>query len=130
MSHFTSDNKNSSNASFVPPQEEKREVSTRASQFRDDHLVPPQEEKRDMPTTDKTLLEKGLDYVKDQSSKFSIVKEGTSDSVRDKTVSDSVRAGAAGVTGEDLGFQEKTRVLHPDLDLRDHPNHAGRSHIV
>ncbi|KAH8099666.1 hypothetical protein BXZ70DRAFT_241931 [Cristinia sonorae] len=80
-------------------------------------LVPPQEEKGDFPPSggSRTMLEKGMDFIQDQMAKNprSLTRDddGFPDPSRDKSISDAVRAGAAGVTGEDFGIDEGRRIL-------------------
>ncbi|TCD60845.1 hypothetical protein EIP91_009409 [Steccherinum ochraceum] len=129
MSHLTSDNKNVSVGpgrpmnSLVPPQEQSAGDSRSSIERAGAHciftgqpaLVPPQEEKGHFPPLDgeKTIFEKGMDFVQDQMSKrpLTVDDERFPDADRDKSITDAVRAGAAGVTGEDLGIDEKRKIL-------------------
>ena len=56
-----------------------------------------------------------MDYLQDQMSKhpnaLTYEDDPFSDPSRDKSISDSVRAGAAGVTGEDFGIEERRKIV-------------------
>ncbi|KAL1947853.1 hypothetical protein VTO73DRAFT_13577 [Trametes versicolor] len=98
-------------ASFlVPPQEEKSAHSTKNVSGQS-WMVPPQEEKVD---TAALRGEKSVDRFEEQINKRSFEREapGEVDEIaRDKQQRDSVLSGAAGVTGEDVGIAEKSRLV-------------------
>ncbi|KAL4247846.1 hypothetical protein ABKN59_007558 [Abortiporus biennis] len=125
MSHLTSDKNVPTSTgkplgSLVPTQEKitvtERKVSTKFS-----YLIPPQEEKQSVEIPGHpSLLERGIHYFQEQSAKHPLEYVTDSDTLggasliqelaRDKAISDAVRAGAAGVTGEDFGIDEKRRI--------------------
>lgn len=53
-----------------------------------------------------------MDYLDDKLADRKLKYEGNKDELpRDKVISEAVRSGAAGVTGEDLGVEEKRRIM-------------------
>ncbi|PCH37671.1 hypothetical protein WOLCODRAFT_148620 [Wolfiporia cocos MD-104 SS10] len=88
----------------IPPQSQQNLLDTEVAS----HLVPLQEEKRDFSNIGKSSLDKGLDRLKQELDSRSIRDELQSrdELARNKQIAGSVLAGAASVTGEDLGVAE------------------------
>jgi len=124
---------------LVPPQEEKRDATQWAGKLPVDHEVPPQytapgvaalkngdfkvdkdvdflvapqEEKITTSRAGNAPLDRGLDRLEKEIDKHGVADDSTNDErARDRQISSSVLAGAAGVTGEDLSTTENKHVV-------------------
>ncbi|OJT06130.1 hypothetical protein TRAPUB_3065 [Trametes pubescens] len=100
---------------LVPPQEEKSGHSGKNVSGQS-WMVPPQEEKVDTAALrgEKSRLDRAVDRFEEQINKRSIENDapgGVDEIARVKQQRDSVLSGAAGVTGEDVGIAEKSRLV-------------------
>ncbi|KAI0647012.1 hypothetical protein C8Q79DRAFT_1118091 [Trametes meyenii] len=117
VDHEPSEQYKSKDASFlVPPQEEKSNDSSIKPPSGQSWMVPPQEEKVDTSGVrgEMSRLDKAINNLEGQINKHYIERDEqkTLDSIaRSQQERDSVLSGAAGVTGEDVGVEEKSRVL-------------------
>ncbi|RPD66092.1 hypothetical protein L226DRAFT_530223 [Lentinus tigrinus ALCF2SS1-7] len=99
---------------LVPPQEEKA-ARTRKSTGRLAHLLPPQEEMIDVAALrgEQARLDRAIARMQEKMNKRRI-EQDADDSFGpggDKQRRDSVLSGAAGVTGEDIGFAENEHLV-------------------
>ncbi|KAL6301649.1 hypothetical protein BKA93DRAFT_455249 [Sparassis latifolia] len=124
-----------SSSHLIPPQEEKRDTAVQSrlpvdhtsfldtpqeegdvryqKASADSFLVPPHEEKSTQ-TEGKPHLDKGIDVLEDNLNAGTLhVQESQArdEAARNKQISNAVRSGAAGVTGEDIGVAEHQRLF-------------------
>ncbi|KAI8998673.1 hypothetical protein BD414DRAFT_475756 [Trametes punicea] len=107
-----------SDTSFlVPPQEEKSGQPTKNPSGQA-WMVPPQEEKIDAARLrgEQSKLDQAIDRLEERINKHRIERDSdaprTIDEIaQDKQQRDSVLSGSAGVTGEDVGYEEKSRLV-------------------
>ncbi|CDO68320.1 hypothetical protein BN946_scf184799.g47 [Trametes cinnabarina] len=95
---------------LVPPQEEKSGHQLKTPVGRP-WMIPPQEEKADTATL---RGERSVDRLEGKINQHRIEHEspGTVDErAQDRQQRDSVLSGSAGVTGEDIGYEEKSRLV-------------------
>ncbi|EMD38041.1 hypothetical protein CERSUDRAFT_113192 [Gelatoporia subvermispora B] len=79
------------------------------------YLVPPQEEKVDTSSPAKSNIDKVVDRLEQHINEHSIRTDPELDTrderLRSKLTADTIRAGAAGVTGEDLALGEDRKIV-------------------
>ncbi|CCM05129.1 uncharacterized protein FIBRA_07337 [Fibroporia radiculosa] len=91
----------------IPPQHEPNSTNDSS------HLIPPQEEMRRDATAGHAPLDKGIGRLRRELDTRTVHDDALTrdDQLRSKQMKDSVLAGAAGVTGEDVGFAENKRLV-------------------
>ncbi|OSD01557.1 hypothetical protein PYCCODRAFT_1478299 [Trametes coccinea BRFM310] len=100
---------------LVPPQEEKSShqmKNPRGGAW----MVPPQEEKVDTARLrgEQSKLDTAVDRFEERIKQHRIERDASKsidEAAQDKQQRDSVLSGSAGITGEDLGYEEKSRVV-------------------
>ncbi|KAI0374849.1 hypothetical protein BV20DRAFT_961045 [Pilatotrama ljubarskyi] len=102
---------------LVPPQEEKsghalKDINVSGQSW----MVPPQEEKVDAAALrgEKSRLDRAVDRLEEQINKRHVERDAPTtvdELARDKQQRDSILSGSAGVTGEDVGVAEKSRLV-------------------
>ncbi|KAH9901344.1 hypothetical protein C8Q73DRAFT_677559 [Cubamyces lactineus] len=100
---------------LVPPQEEKSDHSTKNVSGQA-WMVPPQEEKIDAAQLrgEQSELDQAVDRLESRINQHHFERDlprTLDEAARDKQQRDSVLSGSAGVTGEDVGYEEKTRLV-------------------
>ncbi|KAI0780981.1 hypothetical protein BD413DRAFT_501568 [Trametes elegans] len=100
---------------LVPPQEEKSGNSSKNVSGQT-WMVPPQEEKVDVAGLrgEQSRLDQALNRLEDKVNQRHIERDtprNVDDIARDKQQRDSVLSGSAGITGEDVGVAEKSRLV-------------------
>ncbi|KAI0637015.1 hypothetical protein C8Q77DRAFT_1095581 [Trametes polyzona] len=100
---------------LIPPQEEKSNHSLK-NMSGQTWMVPPQEEKIDSAALrgEQSRLDRAVDRFEEQINKRHIERDAPAtldEAARDQQQRDSVLSGAAGVTGEDLGSDERSRLV-------------------
>jgi len=93
----------------IPPQHQHTSTGLEDAKF----LVPPQEEKVDTSAPGKAPLDKSIDRLEKEINSHAIREDAETrdDQIRNRQIRGSVLAGAAGVTGEDLGVAEDQRIV-------------------
>ncbi|KAI0664849.1 hypothetical protein C8Q70DRAFT_940182 [Cubamyces menziesii] len=100
---------------LIPPQEEKsghsvKNVSGQA------WMIPPQEEKVEAAQLrgEQSKLDQAVNRLESRINQHHFERDlprTLDEAARDKQQRDSVLSGSAGVTGEDIGYEEKTRLV-------------------
>ncbi|KAI0336490.1 hypothetical protein GY45DRAFT_1430090 [Cubamyces sp. BRFM 1775] len=100
---------------LIPPQEEKSGHSVKNASGQS-WMVPPQEEKVDAAQLrgEQSKLDQAVDRLESRINQHHFERDAPrtlDEAAQDKQQRDSVLSGSAGVTGEDVGYEEKTRLV-------------------
>ncbi|KAI9064392.1 hypothetical protein FKP32DRAFT_1626448 [Trametes sanguinea] len=100
---------------LVPPQEEKSSHQLKIPRG-GAWMVPPQEEKVDTAQLrgERSKLDSAVDRLEERIKQHRVERDASGtigEAAQDKQQRDFVLSGSAGITGEDVGYEEKSRVV-------------------